>query len=117
MYMNAKIFKQAHELTKSIIQKGDNYRATFALCLKLVMSKITWVKEFPYVRSNKNGQRFIRIEVSQKSEFKNKTIAKASWGMIEVTGSGKEFTEWVETARNHGSHKTFCYAYVNEYEF
>ena len=117
MYMNAKIFKQAHELTKSVIQKGDSYRATFALCLKAIMRKITWVKSLPFAQSNKQGQRFVKIEVSQKEEFENKTFAKAQWGMLEVTGFGKEFTEFVQTGRNRGTHKTFCYAYVNEYEF
>lgn len=117
MYMNTKIFKAAHALTKSIIQKGDSYRATFALCLKAVMSKITWVKSLPFAQPNKNGQRFVKIEVAQKAEFEGKTFAKAFWGMLEVTGFGKEFTEFVITGHNKGTRKTYCYAYVNEYEF
>lgn len=45
--MNA--FAKAHKMTKSIIQKGDSYSATFAECLKLVYkiekgSKL-WEKE------------------------------------------------------------------------
>ena len=36
--MNA--FAQAHKLTKEIIQPGDNYAATFALCLKHLNQKV-----------------------------------------------------------------------------
>lgn len=32
------LFKVAHKLTKATIQAGDSYQATFAICLKLVMS-------------------------------------------------------------------------------
>ncbi|MND22862.1 hypothetical protein D3C76_165650 [compost metagenome] len=35
--MNA--FSQAHAMTKEIIQPGDNYAATFALCLKHINQK------------------------------------------------------------------------------
>lgn len=35
--MNA--FTKAHKMTKEIIQAGDNYAATFALCLKYVHAK------------------------------------------------------------------------------
>lgn len=36
--MNA--FSQAHKMTKEIIQPGDNYAATFALCLKHLNKKV-----------------------------------------------------------------------------
>ena len=35
---NSKLFKQAHAMTKQVIQKGDCYRATFGACLKLLLS-------------------------------------------------------------------------------
>ena len=38
--MKSNIFKKAHELTKNIIKKGDNYRATFRLCLSFVYSQV-----------------------------------------------------------------------------
>lgn len=38
--MKRNIFKKAHELTKKIIRKGDNYRATFRLCLSFVYSQV-----------------------------------------------------------------------------
>ena len=37
--MRKDIFKKAHKLTKEIIRKGDNYRATFRLCLSFVYSQ------------------------------------------------------------------------------
>ena len=33
---NSKLFKQAHAMTKATIQAGDDYRATFGLCLKAI---------------------------------------------------------------------------------
>ena len=38
--MKSNIFKKAHKLTKDIIKKGDNYRATFKLCLSFVYSQL-----------------------------------------------------------------------------
>ncbi len=32
------LFQAAHNLTKKVIQTGDNYRATFALCLKDIIA-------------------------------------------------------------------------------
>lgn len=32
----SKIFKSAHAITKSVIQKGDSYQITFGACLKLI---------------------------------------------------------------------------------
>lgn len=34
---NANLFKQAHALTRATIQAGDDYRATFGLCLQSLM--------------------------------------------------------------------------------
>lgn len=38
------IFKVAHKLTKATVKAGDSYQATFALCLKLVISLAKKVK-------------------------------------------------------------------------
>ena len=35
----SELFKAAHKLAKSVIQVGDNYSATFALCLKAVFAQ------------------------------------------------------------------------------
>lgn len=35
----SQIFKAAHKLAKSVIQAGDSYQATFALCLKAVYAQ------------------------------------------------------------------------------
>lgn len=33
---NAQLFTAAHEITKKVIKDGDNYQATFSLCLKMI---------------------------------------------------------------------------------
>ena len=33
---NSQLFKQAHAMTKQVIQTGDSYQVTFALCLKVI---------------------------------------------------------------------------------
>lgn len=38
---NSQLFKQAHQLAKAIILKGDCYRTTFGACLKLIKSKLS----------------------------------------------------------------------------
>ncbi len=52
--MKSAIFKQAHALTKATIKAGDNYQATFALCLKAIYAdnqfvgtpkQIAWAKD------------------------------------------------------------------------
>ncbi|VWX29572.1 hypothetical protein ENHY17A_110085 [Moraxellaceae bacterium 17A] len=35
----SQLFQQAHALAKSVIKTGDNYQATFALCLKAVYAQ------------------------------------------------------------------------------
>ena len=34
------IMKEAHNLTKKIIKKGDSYKATFRICLSFVHSQV-----------------------------------------------------------------------------
>ena len=35
----SQLFKQTHALTKATVKAGDNYQATFALCLKAVYAQ------------------------------------------------------------------------------
>ena len=37
----SELFKAAHKLAKSIIQVGDNYRVTFGLAIKAILSQTT----------------------------------------------------------------------------
>lgn len=37
---NSQLFKQAHAMTKQVIQTGDNYQTTFGLCLKAIKADI-----------------------------------------------------------------------------
>lgn len=38
---NSNLFKQAHAMTKQVIQTGDNYQVTFGLCLKAIKAQQT----------------------------------------------------------------------------
>ena len=42
---NSQLFKKAHQLTKQVIKKGDNYNVTFGLCLKEIKAKNKQVKK------------------------------------------------------------------------
>lgn len=44
------LFKQAHAMTKQVIKSGDNYNATFALCLKQVIADSKQVKQVKQVK-------------------------------------------------------------------
>ena len=35
----SQLFKAAHKLAKSVIQKGDSYRVTFGLAIKAILSQ------------------------------------------------------------------------------
>lgn len=48
------IFKQAHKITREIIRKGDNYRATFGLVLSFVYSQ------------QKTGAEMVELKGSEK---------------------------------------------------
>ena len=37
----SQLFKTAHKLVKSVIKAGDNYRATFGLAIKAILSQTT----------------------------------------------------------------------------
>lgn len=107
--MNTKsIFKTAHALTKATIQAGDNYAATFAICLKVVyqmaanaMTTLDYRKMGAVFKTTKSGATALMIKTgSIADEFlsDNKVFAtlfgksktKIGTGYI-VTGRGKPF--------------------------
>lgn len=61
--MNA--FTQAHALTKQVIQAGDNYAATFALCLKQVHQEAK-----PMTEAQKLVAYFIQTTEARIAELK-----------------------------------------------
>ena len=76
--MNA--FAQAHKMTKEIIQAGDNYAATFALCLKYINQKAN-----PMIDTLNN-----MIQQSQEYIARLQALkATNPRGYIVVTGSGR----------------------------
>lgn len=76
--MNA--FAQAHKLTKEIIQPGDNYAATFALCLKHIAKKVN-----PMIDMIDGMIADSQAYIAKLEAFK----ATNPMGYIVVTGSGR----------------------------
>ena len=82
----SELFKAAHKLAKSVIQGGDNYSATFALCLKAVYAQsssnvinierselVAWFAANSIKKGiSKNGQEY--AEVAADSEIYNKLL-------------------------------------------
>jgi hypothetical protein len=82
--MNA--FAQAHKLTKEIIQPGDSYAATFALCLKHLNQKAKTMQIKP------EAVQFIETAIADSKAYIARLEAfKATdpKGYIVVTGSGR----------------------------
>ena len=48
---NSTIFKQAHTMTKQVIQLGDNYQVTFGACLKSIIAES---KKAVFIQSRKD---------------------------------------------------------------
>lgn len=82
--MNA--FAQAHAMTKEIIQAGDNYAATFALCLKHINQKAKAMQIKP------EALQYIETAITDSKAYISRLEAfKATnpTGYIVVTGSGR----------------------------
>lgn len=73
----SEIFKQAHALTKSVIQAGDNYHATFALCLKAVIADSKAPKAQITICAF-NGNFLVKVPFSIKDSFK-KAVKGCKW--------------------------------------
>ena len=64
------LFKQAHALTKATIKTGDNYRATFGLAIKAILSQAK--KSFAEILLD------LGLKVWEKGSMKRIYINKAS---------------------------------------
>lgn len=70
------IFKKAHALTKATIQAGDNYQATFAICLKL---------SYELQRSALTTNEFRTLRAAKKQEGSQVSL------MVKVGSEGDKF--------------------------
>ena len=66
----SQLFKAAHKLTKSVIKAGDNYRVTFGLAIKAVLSSAK--KSFSQILLD------LGLKVWEKGSMKRIYINKAS---------------------------------------
>lgn len=70
----SELFKKAHALAKATVKAGDNYQATFALCLKAIYQEIT-TKCFIVKLSNTTVQLAVKP---------NSQIAQANWANTDL---------------------------------
>ena len=61
------IMKEAHNLTKKIIRKGDSYKATFRICLSFVHSQVKKGVNKMGFRNKKTSTRSYRKCKNKKS--------------------------------------------------
>lgn len=103
------IFKAAHALTKATVEAGDNYSATFAICLKTVyqmaanaMTVLDYRRLEMVSKTTSNGANALMIKVGSAADTflsENKVFAtlfgksktKIDTGYI-VTGRGDKFS-------------------------
>lgn len=72
------LFKAAHKLAKSVIQKGDNYRATFGLAIKAILTQAKNTIKTGVSISTFNGNFLVKVPFSIKDSFK-KAVKGAKW--------------------------------------
>ena len=102
----SEVFKAAHKLAKSVIQAGDNYSDTFALCLKAVYAQsssnvinIDFAKRCDFFHQNniklgtaKNGLDYAEVVVG--SEFHNKLLSGLTIIASDSKGRGSRTYEF-----------------------
>ena len=97
--MKSNIFKKAHELTKKIIKAGDNYKATFRLCLTFVYSQLKkgvnkmvelkgTEKQIKFAKSllekmTKNNEKKLNKKVSENAKVTIKSNIEIATNYIE----------------------------------
>ena len=98
------LFKQAHAIVKKCIQVGDNYAATFTLCLKqayknrkISISDLRQLAKYKVTFGiAKNGQDYLEMD-SEKgfiNWLKNDGQIFLNGEKLNITGFGKEFLSY-----------------------
>lgn len=98
------LFKQAHALVKKYIQVGDNYAATFALCLKQAYKNLKLsisdlrqlAKRGVTFGTDKNGKDYLEMDSSKGfiNWLKNGGQIFLNDEKLNITGFGKEFSSY-----------------------
>lgn len=94
--MKREVFKKAHKITKNIIRKGDNYRATFKLALSFVYSQIK--KGVSKMIELKGSEKQIKWANDLRAELVRRIEEMKEIKLSEIVGdkvkkSGKVLTE------------------------
>ena len=74
----SELFKAAHKLAKSVIQKGDSYRVTFGLAIKAILSQAKNTMKTGVSISTFNGNFLVKVPFAIKDSFK-KAVKGAKW--------------------------------------
>ena len=83
--VKSQLFKQAHAMTKQVIQKGDCYRITFGACLKLLKEKSTVIiKVAAKVLFSADGY-IVKSSEGMYSTATNSTNYSALYEVIDTT--------------------------------
>lgn len=76
----SELFKKAHQLTKAVIQAGDDYRITFGLAIKAILSETTKSIQEKLIEMGctiweKHGKKRIYMTVAQFNEATGRTYS------------------------------------------
>lgn len=111
------VFKEAHELTKKIIKKGDSYRATFKLALIFVYSQIRkGVKEMVELTGSEKQVKWaldIRTELNKTLDLiKDATISNKT----KKNKSSEEAVSKIELVVNVLNSKTDSNYFIENFK-
>ena len=99
------IMKEAHNLTKKIIRKGDNYRATFRICLSFIHSQvrkgINKMVELKGTEKQVKWANDLRLGFSAYIEFCKELIQEI--GITEMIQEELEYSNFYNKYFYHGT--------------
>lgn len=102
--MTNSLFKDAHRMTKEVIQAGDSYAITFAACLKYC---------FALVKAVKSGE----FKKSSVTPSQLRSMAPVEWlslkGWVKNSGERRAFVG--EASSNIQSFATTCDYYLKNF--
>ena len=85
------IMKEAHNLTKKIIKKGDSYRATFRLCLSFIHTQVK--KGVKKMVELKGSEKQIKWANDIREELNNILVTIKEADIARKTRKNKSFEE------------------------
>lgn len=94
----SQLFKKAHALTRKTIKTGDDYRATFALCLKAVIADSKAPKKEIKMTAPKTTTRTVSLEYWKREIADMPAFVNGEWVDLE-TGLAYAESKEIEVKR------------------